>query len=530
MNIAKIIAGFVIAAASPLAATAGPAASILDVSTQITDTAIVFPESYQTDVHRMQQNWYLRNYTALDTSVSAPVAATDKVITERLTAMPTTIEMPFNQVVRSHIDLYMDRRRSLVETMLGMSLYYMPIFEEALEREDLPLELRYLPIIESALNPDAVSRAGATGLWQFMLATARGLGLEVNTLVDERRDPIRSSEMAAKYLKQLYNIYNDWSLAIAAYNCGPGNINKALLRAGATEQSPKDFWDIYYFLPQETRGYVPGFIAANYAMTYYADHGISPALARRPIVTDTVHVHSRIGLDHVSRVLNLPIEELRLLNPQYRKGIIPGDVRPYALRLPAQLIYAYLLSEDSISSLANSSPSRRPLVEIGARQAGSVESVKWHKVGRGETLSKIATKYGVSVDNLKRWNNMKSTKLKRGQRLKIITYVPAPEPDSVPATDADTVSSMVDLTVNSDNGSVNTVVVDEKPQPKKTTPKASSGSSKASYAATHTVRKGDTLWKISQKYGTTVDKILKANGLNKNAKLQIGQKIKIPKR
>ncbi|MDE6119454.1 MAG: transglycosylase SLT domain-containing protein, partial [Muribaculaceae bacterium] len=218
MNIAKILAGFVIAAATPSAVTAGTAAGILDLSTQITDTAIVFPESYQTDVHRMQQNWYLRNYTALDTSVSASVAATDKVITERLTAMPTTIEMPFNQVVRSHIDLYMDRRRSLVETMLGMSLYYMPIFEEALEREGLPLELRYLPIIESALNPDAVSRVGATGLWQFMLATARGLGLEVNTLVDERRDPIRSSEMAAKYLRQLYNIYNDCSLAIAAYN------------------------------------------------------------------------------------------------------------------------------------------------------------------------------------------------------------------------------------------------------------------------------------------------------------------------
>ncbi|MDE6118595.1 MAG: LysM peptidoglycan-binding domain-containing protein, partial [Muribaculaceae bacterium] len=309
-----------------------------------------------------------------------------------------------------------------------------------------------------------------------------------------------------------------------AYTCGPGNINKALLRAGATEQSPKDFWDIYYFLPQETRGYLPGFIAANYAMTYYADHGISPALARRPIVTDTVHVHSRIALDHVSSVLNLPIEELRLLNPQYRKGIIPGDIRPYALRLPAQLIYAYLLSEDSISALAKSSPSRRPLVEIGARQAGSVESVKWHNVGRGETLSKIATKYGVSIDNLKRWNNLKSTKLKRGQKLKIITYVPAP--DSALAT-ADTVSSMVDLTVSSENGSVNTAVVEKKPQPKK----ASSGTtSNVSSTVTHTVRKGDTLWKISQKYGTTVDKILKTNGLNKNVKLQIGQKIKIPKR
>ena len=179
------------------------AASILDLRHEITDTAIVFPESMHTDVHMMRKNWYLRNYTALDTVVSDPVPATDQVVTARLAAMPTTIEMPFNQVVRSHIDLYVDRRRSLVETMLGMSLYYMPIFEEALEREGLPLELKYLPVIESALNPDAVSRAGATGLWQFMLATARGLGMEINTLVDERRDPIVSSAMAAKYLKQL---------------------------------------------------------------------------------------------------------------------------------------------------------------------------------------------------------------------------------------------------------------------------------------------------------------------------------------
>ena len=215
------------------------AASILDLRHEITDTAIVFPESMHTDVHMMRKNWYLRNYTALDTVVSDPVPATDQVVTARLAAMPTTIEMPFNQVVRSHIDLYVDRRRSLVETMLGMSLYYMPIFEEALEREGLPLELKYLPVIESALNPDAVSRAGATGLWQFMLATARGLGMEINTLVDERRDPIVSSAMAAKYLKQLHGIYGDWGLAIASYNCGPGNVNKALLRAGASADNPR---------------------------------------------------------------------------------------------------------------------------------------------------------------------------------------------------------------------------------------------------------------------------------------------------
>lgn len=533
MNFVKFIIGAAALLLHPLAANAKPATNILDLTTQITDTAIVFPESYQTDVHRMQQNWYLQNFTVLDTVVTSPVSATDKVITERLAALPTTIEMPFNQVVRSHIDLYVNRRRSLVETMLGMSLYYMPLFEQALEREGVPLELRYLPIIESALNPDAVSRAGATGLWQFMLATARGLGLEVNTLVDERRDPIRSSEMAAKYLRQLYDIYHDWGLAIAAYNCGPGNVNKALLRAGASEQNPKDYWDIYYFLPQETRGYVPGFIAANYAMTYYADHGISPALAKRPIVTDTVHVHSRIELKHISDALNLPIEELKMLNPQYRKGVIPGDLKPYPLTLPSQLVYAYLLSEDSIAAKALASPMRRSVVEIGGATTGSVEQVKWHKVRKGETLGKIAQKYGVSVENLKKWNNLKSSKVARGKSLKIITYtapVPAPVTEQMTTESpliapTDTVTTVTEVEVT--EPVVEPVAEQAAPQAK---PKQAASAPKAAVTTTHKVRKGETLWKIAQQYGTTVAKLQQLNGLNAKSKIQVGQRIKIPQK
>ncbi len=324
--------------------------------------------------------------------------------------------------------------------------------------------------------------------------------------------------MAAKYLKQLYDTYHDWSLAIAAYNCGPGNINKALLRAGASEQNPKDYWDIYYFLPQETRGYVPGFIAANYAMTYYADHGISPALARRPIVTDTVHVHSRIELRHVSEVLNLPVEELRMLNPQYRKDVIPGDLRPYPLRLPAQLIYAYLLSEDSIGSLAQSTPSRRPVVEIGGSTAGTTESVKWHKVKRGETLSKIAQQYGVSTENIKKWNGLNTTKLRRGQSLKIVTYVAAPETPAVDSSSCatDTVSTVVEV----EEQTATDIETAQAPKPKAATP--------APKTTTHKVQKGETLWKISQKYGTTVEKLQKLNGLNAKSKIQIGQRLKVP--
>lgn len=294
--------------AAALCAQARP--SILTLADAAADSTVVFPESVETDVNRMMQNWYLQNYTALDKEVDnrPDVATTDAELIERLQAIPTTIEMPFNSVVRQYIDMYTGRKRSLVESMLGMSLYYMPIFEQAIEKEGIPIELKYLPVIESAMNPDAVSRAGAVGLWQIMLPTARGLGLEINTLVDERRDPVRSSEAAARYLRELYDIYKDWSLAIAAYNCGPGNVNKALRRAG--DDARKDFWAIYPYLPRETRGYVPCFIAATYVMNYYNKHNISPALAKKPIVTDSVHVSRRVHFQQIADILKLPVEQL----------------------------------------------------------------------------------------------------------------------------------------------------------------------------------------------------------------------------
>ncbi|MDE5856751.1 MAG: transglycosylase SLT domain-containing protein, partial [Muribaculaceae bacterium] len=260
MMFKKLALTILVTASSTIAVDALPI-TVLDIQHTISDPNLIYPESVETDVDKMMNNWYLRNYALLDsmTDYRKTVNATDAEIIDRLSKIPAEVELPYNSIVRNVIDMYTNRRRSLVENMLGMSHYYMPIFEQALEKENVPHELKYLPIIESALNPDAVSRAGATGLWQFMVPTAKGLGLEVNTIVDERRDPIRSSEMAAKYLKQLYSIYNDWSLAIAAYNCGPGNVNKALRRAGGGN---KNFWEIYPFLPAETRSYVPAFIAA----------------------------------------------------------------------------------------------------------------------------------------------------------------------------------------------------------------------------------------------------------------------------
>lgn len=569
-----------------LIASAGP--SILSIKQSITDDAIVYPESFETDTHKMMQNWYLKNYAVLDEGVNSlsPASVSDEELIRRLGMMPTVIEMPFNQIVRSYIVMYTERRRGLVENMLGMSLYYMPIFEQALEREGMPLELKYLPVIESALNPDAVSRAGATGLWQFMLGTAKTLGMEVNSIVDLRRDPYTSSLYAAKYLKQLYNIYNDWSLAIAAYNCGPGNVNKALRRAGG--DGPKDFWAIYHYLPRETRGYVPAFIAANYVMTYYKQHNISPALARRPLITDTIHVTRRVHLQQIADVLQIPIEEIRILNPQFRRDIIPGDIKPYSLTLPSKQVSCYIMSEDSIVSHNATLYARRDVVEPTDIYASSGDYetrtiVKYHKVRKGENLSKIARRYGVSVADLRKWNGIrKKGGVRRGQSLRINTYERVARPkkkesevlasttetDNTPETTAETeveaapdnaatgtatqsdvpmpprskksrdvaqapvpkpakqrASASVTGGLHKDNDSKNATKVSAKETTKAKASKAEKSASKYRY---HKVRKGETLTQIANKYrGVSIKEIQKANGISGN-KIQAGQRLKIP--
>ena len=445
--------------AAALCAQARP--SILTLADAAADSTVVFPESVETDVNRMMQNWYLQNYTALDKEVDnrPDVATTDAELIERLQAIPTTIEMPFNSVVRQYIDMYTGRKRSLVESMLGMSLYYMPIFEQAIEKEGIPIELKYLPVIESAMNPDAVSRAGAVGLWQIMLPTARGLGLEINTLVDERRDPVRSSEAAARYLRELYDIYKDWSLAIAAYNCGPGNVNKALRRAG--DDARKDFWAIYPYLPREPRGYVPCFIAATYVMNYYNKHNISPALAKKPIVTDSVHVSRRVHFQQIADILKLPVEQLQVLNPQYRKQEIPGTPeRPWPLVLPANQTYAYIMSEDAIAAHNADLYARRDVVEPATGMEGRpatvdgqegewvvTEDVKWHKVRRNETMASIAKRYGVSLKSLKRWNG-NIRKPRRGQSVKIVSTKRVFKPYEKQPTDSTTIQQNVEPTDN----------------------------------------------------------------------------------
>lgn len=343
--------------------------NVLDVKTSVQDNDLVFPASFETNTQDLLDGWYMKNYTATDSryKTAQDPNPSDAVIIERLSNMGTVIDMPYNSIVRKCIDRYAKNGRSLVTACLGLGNYYIPIIEQALEAEGLPNELKYLPMIESAYNPNAVSPAGATGLWQFMLVAAKGYDMEVSSLVDERRDPYESSRKAAKMLKDLYNTYGRWDLAIAAYNCGPGNVNKALRRAGG-DSSTLDFWSIYNYLPRETRGYFPTFVAANYIMNYYPDHNISPVVPTKPLVTDTVAVHQRVNLNQISKVMNIPLDELRLLNPQYRSDVIPGSAkRPYMLILPQQQISAYIMNEDAIRDYDAAKYAQRQTAEPGQK-------------------------------------------------------------------------------------------------------------------------------------------------------------------
>ena len=325
---------------------------------------IELPEAMTQEVDSLLALYHSRTYLEMDTlctSNDINPEYSDEVYIDRLQRMPTVMEMPYNKIVRQFIDRYCSRLRRTVSVMLGRSNFYMPIFEQALESYNLPLELKYLPVIESSLNPTAVSRAGATGLWQFMLATGKQYGLRVNSLVDDRRDPIRASYAAAQYLRDLYKIFGDWTLVIAAYNCGPENVNRAIRRAGGS----MDYWTIYPYLPSETRGYVPAFIAANYVMTYYCEHNICPMLTNLPAHTDTVEVSRDVNLQQIADVCGTDLSMLRELNPQYRRDIVNGSSEPSLIRMPIPVINRFIELEDSVYAYkASTLLSKRALVSV----------------------------------------------------------------------------------------------------------------------------------------------------------------------
>lgn len=521
--------------------------NVFDLKHSITDNAIVYPESFEADTQKLRESWFIKNYTATDNRYATQndVFVTDEVIMGRLAKLPYVIEMPYNQVVRSYIDKYTKEERAQVPVLLGLGLYYNPIFEQALEEQGLPLELKYLPMIESALDPNAVSKHGAAGLWQFMLSTAKGLGMEVNSIVDERRDPYLSSEMAASYLKGLYDSYGDWSLAIAAYNCGPGTLNKAIRRAGG-DPKDHDFWSVYNYLPPETRGYVPAFIAVNYVMNYYPEHNISPVLPTAPLVMDTVHVVDRIHFEQISNVLDIPVDELRILNPQYRADVIPGTKEnPRNLILPSQQIHAFIMSEDDIKAFEADKYALRAQVEPGEGPVDALAVVDdteiWgevpnntpagqqkedapqtiiHKVTAGETLASIAKTYDVTVENIKQTNNLRRNAVRVGQQLKIVTSSPQAVMES-------TVAAVTSKTNAAAPSKTKEPASKAKNTQKKSSQTNASSSGATKQPTTHTVKKGETLSVIARKYGVTITALKNANGL-KNDRINAGQKLKIP--
>lgn len=405
------------------------------------DEEIGIPEAMTLDIDTLLSQWNASQYLEADTNCNMqdvnPVFP-DSIYIDRLSRIPAIMEMPYNNIVRKFIDQYTGRLRHSVSYMLGAANFYIPIFEEALALYDLPLELKFLPVIESALDPTAVSRKGATGLWQFMLATAKRYDLKINSLVDERRDPIKSSFAAAQYLSDLYKVYGDWNLVIAAYNCGPTSLNKAIHRAGGS----KDYWTIYPYLPKETRGYVPAFIAANYVMNYYCEHNICPMRAKMLEGNDTVTISNELHLEQVAAVCGVEMDKLKAFNPQYKTSIVPGNSYECVLRLPSEAALRFIDLGDSVYSYRSGELlTKRRTVEVdeeelvkqtstrkyssSTRRRSSRNSRRSRSRGRsvtiksGQTLSEIAEKYGTSVSKLRRLNGIKGSNIRAGKKIKV---------------------------------------------------------------------------------------------------------------
>ncbi|MBQ0006774.1 MAG: LysM peptidoglycan-binding domain-containing protein [Alistipes sp.] len=416
----------------------------------------------------------------------------DSIYIERLRRMNSFIKIPYNEIVRNYLVAYTQKHKTKMESVLGLAAYYMPIFEEVFDRYHLPLELKTMAIIESALNPTAVSRAGAKGMWQFMLRTGKRYGLEVTTYVDERLDVEKAADAAAKYLRDSYLIFGDWSLAIASYNCGAGNVNKAIKRSGGGT----DFWDVYRYLPKETRGYVPSFVAALYMLSYYKEHNMNPVPAPLPAVLDTLNIDQMLHFEQVTHFVGIPNDELKYHNPQYVQDIIPGSSsKSYILRLPVSYTPRFMEYSDSIYTWNDSVYFNVTAVKNISAASSSKAAEIVHKVKSGETLTHIAKKYGVRVSDLQRWNGVKSN-LKIGQR--IVVY-----PNGKPS-----------------GGSSSSV-----------SSSSSVGTSSSGGYVTYKVKKGDSLSVIASKFsGVSVQSLMRLNGLSSKSRIYPGMTLKIKKK
>jgi len=456
----------------------------------------------------------------------------DSLIFKRLSNIVTAVPLAYNDRVKRFIELYSVQRKRSSSVILGMAQYYYPWMKEIFDKYDVPEELVYITIIESALNPKAVSPAGATGIWQFMYGTGKLYGLEVNTYVDDRRDPYKATDAAARHFRDLYNIFNDWGLAISAYNCGAGNVRKAIQRSGGKT----DFWGVAPYLPRETQNYFPAYIGALYMMTYHNLYGIQPADITIPLNVDTVMVNKEVHFQQISDMLNISMEEISSLNPQYKKSIIPAfNNQQFPLRLQPHDVIRFIAKQDTIykhrydeffnptKNLNNAPASSSTDGEIV-----QVTPNKYHTVRKGETLSKIASKYHTTVSKLKSLNHLRSTTIRVGQRLLVrkgTTIVkPKPASETTP-TLADSTNVVKDSTAVTATDSTQVkatepVVQETKPAP---TPKPTGG------YTTYVIKKGDTLSSIGRKYGKTATEIANYNHIRNVNSIQVGQRIKIPR-
>lgn len=476
---------------------------------------------------------------SLDTAIpmvshpdSIPVFA-DSVYAYRLSTLPSPIDLTYNETVRKYIDMYLVHRRAQVQKMVGLSQLYFPIFEAVLDKYDLPLELKYLPVIESALNPHAVSRVGATGLWQFMYPTARLYGLTINSYIDERRDPYLAADAAARFLKDLHELYGNWSMALAAYNCGPGNVNKAIRRSGGKT----NYWAIRPYLPRETRGYVPAFIAATYAMNYYTDHQLQPLKPDFDLVsTDTLMIHKQLPLSVIADYIDLSEEEIAFFNPDLRRGVIPYTKDGYALSLPLNNIAAFDTYRDSIflaaaekpSAPESATPQFTSAKTYAAKNASTNRSNYYsnytpntegktkllYTIKSGDNLGFIANWYDVSVRDLQLWNNISGSRIYAGQKIKV--YVPDDQVDQYKNID------------NLSQSQKQSIRAQQQGQPSPATARNTALQDANKQIIHYTIKKGDTLWELAKKYPkNTVEDLKRMNNITDVGVLKPGYIIKI---
>lgn len=487
----------------------------VNIEFDISDS-LEFDDSFETNLDSVTNLYYvkesLKNDPLPEPGSVNPVFS-DSVYKMRIENIPSAANLTYNNLVKQYINAYTGKRRDLVEVMLGLSEHYFPVFDDIFDYYGVPNELKYMSIIESALNPRAYSKARAVGLWQFMYGTGRVYGLEINSLVDERRDPIKSTHAAAKFISDLHDMYDDWLLAIAAYNCGPGNVNKAIRRSGGK----KSFWEIYYYLPRETRGHVPAFIAATYTMNYYAEHNLKPREIDLPLQADTVMVNQKLHLMQVSEVLNIPIKQLQDLNPQYTYDIIPGNIKPYALRLPVNDALSFIDLQDSIfaykdSVFFNTAQPVKPVSNDVPLAPGSDYVKLTYTVKSGDVVGLIADWYDVRTSDLEYWNNIRRNIIRSGQKLAIYKH------KSV----ADKYKDVNDLSYAEKQARQGRTVS------KPATANQNTVNDLGDNYTVYTVKNGDTLWDIAKLYpGVSDTDIMRWNNISNAGSIKPGQKLKI---